>query len=233
MASPGELVKTIADVLGVPEASVVVHDRNLVVAGLRTKGGRGRSAAKMTALDAANLLIGVAASSVVKETVETVQDYADLPSRGGETSTRKDAHSFDNNGNPPPTWNLPGFPIPALQSLPEHHTFRSALVGLIEAATDGTLRDAIKNLRPFSEEHRIPSHWAIEVILWGPYPQAAIRIYCNDFSEKHHYSAIPTDFDALKKWSDEMTAKGGDGDLKQIREFSAKTIFALGDLLKS
>lgn len=227
------MVKVIANVLGVPEPQVVQHDRNLAVAGLRTVGGRGRSAAKMTPLDAANLLIGVAASSMVKETVEIVNDYAGLPSRGGESSIRKDAHSFDNNGNPPPTWNLPGFPIPALQALPKDHSFRDTLVALIQAATDGTLREAVKNLRPFSEEHRIPSHWAIEVILWGPYPQAAVRIYCHDFSEKHHYSAIPTEMDEIMKWSDEMTARGGDGDLKQIREFSAKTIFALGDLLKS
>lgn len=233
MASPGEMVKVIAGVLGVPEPQVVQHDRNLAVAGLRTVGGRGRSAAKMTPLDAANLLIGVAASSMVKETVEIVNDYADLPSRGGEMSIRKDAHSFDINGNPPPTWNLSGFPIPTLQALPEQHTFRSALVGLIEAAADGTLRAAIKNLRPSSEEHRIPSYWAIDVILWGPHPQAAIRIFCKDFDEKHHYSAIPIDDDAFKEWWDEMTAKDGDGDLKQIREFSAKTIFALGDLLKS
>lgn len=232
MASPGEMVKVIAGVLGVPEPQVVQHDRNLTVAGLRTVGGRGRSAAKMTPLDAANLLIGVTASSMVKETVEIVNEYADLPSASGEMSVRKDARSFENNGNPPTTWNLPGFPIPALLALPEHHTFRSALVALIEAATNDTLCDAIKKLTPFSEEHHIPNFWNIEVILMGPYPQASIRIYCKDFSEKHIYSAIPTDIDAIMKWSDEISGKRDDGDLKQIREFSAKTILALGNLLK-
>lgn len=233
MASPGELVRKVAEVLGVPEPTVVVHDRNLVTAGLRTKGGRGRSAAKMTPGDAANLILAVAGSSMVKDTVETVNDYANLPSRGGEVSIRRDAHSYNNDGNPLPTWNLPGFPIPALQALQKDHTFRDALVGLIESATDGSLREAVKNLRPFSEEHRIPSHWAIKVILWGPYPEAAIRIYCNDFSEKHHYSMIPTGMDEIMKWAKDFDSQHGEGDLKQIREFSAKTILTIGELLKS
>lgn len=234
VASPGEMVKRIAEVFGAPEATVTLHDRNLADAGLRTKGGRGRSAAKMTAADAANLLMAVAGSSMVKNAVQTVQDYSVLPSRGGEISIRKDAHSFSNNGNPPSSWDLADFPIPALQALPPDHTFRDALVGLIDAAADGSLREAVKNLRPFSEEHRIPSHWAIEVILWGPYPQAAIRIYCHDFSEKHHYSAIPTEMDAIMKWSKELEAdRNSNGDLRQIREFSAKTILAVGDLLKN
>lgn len=56
MATPGELVKVIAEVLGVPEPTVVVHDRNLVIAGLRTKGGRGRSAASVTTADGTNVL---------------------------------------------------------------------------------------------------------------------------------------------------------------------------------
>jgi len=43
MATPGELVRTVAEALGIAEATVVQYDRNLVAAGLRTKGGRGRS----------------------------------------------------------------------------------------------------------------------------------------------------------------------------------------------
>ena len=54
MASPGELVRTLAEVLGVPEPTVTVHDRNLVTAGLRTKGGRGRRAASFTVTLAAS-----------------------------------------------------------------------------------------------------------------------------------------------------------------------------------
>lgn len=235
VASPGELVKQISETLGAPEATVTLHDRNLANAGLRTKGGRGRSAAKMSATDVANLLVAVAGSSMVKNTVQTVEDYSGLPSRGGEMSERRDAHSFSNNGNPPSIWNLSAFPIPALQKLPAEHTFRDALVALIEAAADGSLREAVDNL-PVEQfgNHCIPNLWRIEVILWGPYPQAAIRIYCKDFSEKHHYSAIPTGRDELMKWSKDREAdRNNHGDLRQIREFSSKTILAMGDLLKS
>ena len=43
MASPGDLVKVIAATTGEDEATITQHDRNLLIAGLRTKGGRGRS----------------------------------------------------------------------------------------------------------------------------------------------------------------------------------------------
>jgi hypothetical protein len=232
MASPGEMVRTVAEVLGVAEATVTVHDRNLVIAGLRKKGGRGRSAAKMTPLDTANLLIGVAASSMVRDTVEIVNDYANLFSKGGERSIQKDdGQSFEYNA--PPTWNLWGFPIPALQKLREKHTFRDALVALIEASADGTLLEAEAKLRADSfAQDGIADSCRIQVILWGPSPQAAIRISRLNFAENHHYSNMPNDVDAITQWSQEMSVQYGNGDLRQIREFSKKTILAVGDLLR-
>jgi hypothetical protein len=49
IATPGELVRVLASVLGMPEATVVVHDRNLLNVGLRSKKGRGRGAPSITA----------------------------------------------------------------------------------------------------------------------------------------------------------------------------------------
>lgn len=230
MASPGELVKVIADVLGVPEPQVIQHDRNLAVAGLRAVGGRGRSAAKMAPLDAANLLIGVAASSMVKETVEVVKDYAFLPPNSGEIQTDH-KHRTDVT----PKWELSGFPVPALQALPNNHKFRDALACLIQAATDGSLDRAIEALPPQSDpghNHHIPNLWNIRVVLFGPYPQASITIHSTYFTETHRYADIPTEMSELKKWSEEINVKPFNGDLKQIREFSAKTIVAIGNLLK-
>lgn len=228
MASPGELVKATAAALGVPEASVIVHDRNLAIAGIRSKGGRGRSAAKMTSLDAANLLIGVAASSAVKETVSTVQEYGNLPSRNGEVLTQN-AHQDS------PTWCLPGCPVPSLQALPKDHLFIDALTSLIEAASDGTLLNAIENLHR-SEMKRFPKVFEIEVTLWGPVPAARITIrfpgLTAGFTENHHYSTLPTDFTDIQNWENEMSEKGVSGDLKQIRQFSHRTIFELGEVLK-
>lgn len=79
MASPKELVQVVARETGVSEATVIVHDRNLALAGLRSVGGRGRAAARMTYQDAANLIIAVAASRNVKDSAKTVEAYAPLP----------------------------------------------------------------------------------------------------------------------------------------------------------
>lgn len=78
MTTPRELVLSVAMHAGVPESTVTQHDRNLSVAGMRTMGGRGRSAARVTYQDAANLLIAVAGSRNVKDSVATVNDYAGL-----------------------------------------------------------------------------------------------------------------------------------------------------------
>lgn len=234
MASPGEMVKRIAETFGAPEATVTLHDRNLADAGLRTKGGRGRSAAKMTASDVANLLVAVAGSSMVKDAVQTVEAYANLPARNGEFSFESEENRGDFDGNEPKRWHLSGFPIATLQGLPAEHTFRDALAALITAAADGSLQEAIGNLPvEMAGEQRIPNMWRIEVILWGPYPQSAIRIYCRGFSERRSYSLIPNDMDAIMKWSKEMNEERYAGDLRQMREFSSKTILAMGDLLKS
>jgi hypothetical protein len=70
--TPGQLVNAVAIALNVPAETIVQHDRNLVVAGLRTKGGRGHSAAKVTPLDAARLVTAVLGSVRVLDSVDTV-----------------------------------------------------------------------------------------------------------------------------------------------------------------
>ena len=77
MATPGELIKAVAVATGTPEPTVTTHDRNLVTAGLRTKGGRGTSAAKVTPRDAAHLLVAILGSERVQDSVETVRRYSD------------------------------------------------------------------------------------------------------------------------------------------------------------
>src|SRR4051812_9187559 len=102
MASPGDLVRCVATSLGVPEASVVQHDRSLLIAGQRTKGGRGRSAAKVTAADAAKLLISVAGSSYVKDPLPALNGYAQLPVTSSETSSQTSSQGQDG----PAAWSL-------------------------------------------------------------------------------------------------------------------------------
>src|SRR5712671_4544868 len=88
VASPGELVRKFSELLGIAEPTIVLHDRNLVVAGLRSKSGRGNSAARMTARDAAHLLVAVLGSSHVKDSAETVRRYK-------ETRFHKSASGYD------------------------------------------------------------------------------------------------------------------------------------------
>ena len=64
MATPGQLVQVMSDVLGISKATVIPYDRVLSENGLRSKGGRGTSAAQVNSRDAANLLMALAASPI-------------------------------------------------------------------------------------------------------------------------------------------------------------------------
>ena len=76
--TPGQLVHAVAVALDVSEGTVVLHDRNLAAAGLRTKGGRGPSAAKVTPLDAARLFVATLTSVKVTDSVEMLQTFEAL-----------------------------------------------------------------------------------------------------------------------------------------------------------
>jgi hypothetical protein len=121
MATPRQLVETVAGVLGISVATVIVHDRNLSTAPvpLRTVAGRGRAAAKITAVDAANLLIAVTASESVKNSVWTVLTYGGLRGEKSKT-TDTGIRSFD--------------------ELPTHHTLGEFLAVLIDAVAVNELR---------------------------------------------------------------------------------------------
>lgn len=82
MATPKQLVSKIAEVTGIPEGTVILHDRNLMTAGLRSLGVRGRGTSAVTFEDAVSLLVAVVASRNVKDSVKTVLAYRDLPSDG-------------------------------------------------------------------------------------------------------------------------------------------------------
>lgn len=72
MAVLSTLVKALAEVEGLEETQVAWVGRYLREAGLVASGGRGRGGAQMTVTDAANLLIGVNATSTAKEAVGAV-----------------------------------------------------------------------------------------------------------------------------------------------------------------
>ena len=122
MATPGELITAVASVLGVPEATVFQFDRQLAEGGLRSKRGRGRSAARVTPRDASNLLIAVVASPAVKDAVRTCRTYASLPFNYKVGDDRK---LFANAG------------LRCLAELPRKHTLSEALIALITGLAGG------------------------------------------------------------------------------------------------
>ena len=124
MASPGELVAVMADTLGVPRATVAQYDRALAENGLRSSGGRGLSAAKVKAADAANLLIAIMGSPIsgapIKDAAQTCKLYGALRYHIGVRGRPK----------------IPSHKLfKRLADLPATHSFHKALVALIEGAT--------------------------------------------------------------------------------------------------
>lgn len=122
MATPGQLVKVTADALGISQSTVVQYDRLLAQSGFRSKRGRGTSAAKVTAQDAANLLTAIGASSLfglsAKDAVEICQRYSALVSCG-TVKAKSDVSKLGLEG---------------LARLPDSHSFGDALTTLIECA---------------------------------------------------------------------------------------------------
>ncbi len=132
--TPGQFVRTMSIILEVPEETVTQHDRNLVMAGLRTKGGRGPSAPHVTHLDAARLLAATIGSVRTKDSAETIgafekamlrgaMDWSDIPSM---------AH-------------IPKRYVPARRAMdwsdismahiPKRHSFVGALASIIKAVS--------------------------------------------------------------------------------------------------
>lgn len=81
MANSRELVECIATVTGRPVPKIVGHMRNLREAkpSLVTTGGRGITAPRMTAADAASLVCAVLGSESVQESVSTLVALKSLP----------------------------------------------------------------------------------------------------------------------------------------------------------
>ncbi len=119
MATLSELADAVAAVEGIDPATVALIARYIREAGLISTGGRGPSAATMTLTDAANLLIGVNATTTAAEAARIVPTYREL-----------EAHHV---------W-LPADPAdPADGSLIKYGTLGEAIEQLIYATTVGRL----------------------------------------------------------------------------------------------
>jgi hypothetical protein len=126
--TPGQLVSAVSIALGVPHETVVVHDRNLSVAGLRTKGARGRNAPAVTPLDAARLVTAILGSARVADSVETVRafarvTFADTIFTGSQVlAGEREKYEREKSS------------MFAIMGLPQKHNFTEGLAGLIRGA---------------------------------------------------------------------------------------------------
>jgi hypothetical protein len=133
LLTPGQLVNAVAISLNVPAETVVQHDRNLVVAGLRTKGGRGQSAPKVTPLDAARLVTAVLGSVRIVDSVDTVRLFertVRVPPDDIPEETLRNLVEQDSN-----LTRLASAFSHATAGLLQNHNFVEALAALIADAT--------------------------------------------------------------------------------------------------
>jgi len=216
MASSTQLSECVAKQLGLPDATVALHMRNIREAGLITQGGRGRSSARMTAADAAHLLIASVGSLNPKDSVEVVGKYAGIGKIG--------------------RWKWDADLVPKLDQLPKQHTFAEALTALIESAMANDI--SIKNKDAVDFE-------AILITLFWPWDGAKIEFYKFDEAKwrrdpskyvmkpaEPHWLAYGAVFFLAPSSPPITPVVISKADFQQERKFTHRTIFALANLLE-
>ena len=224
MGNPAELIRGAAAGLGIPEATLVVFDRYLRNAELRSRKGRGRGAPQVTARDAAHLLTAVLGSAGVKDAAHTVGRYSETrPQQRG--SGKK---LFGALG------------ITELAVLPAGHSFIDVLEALITSAATGSLSDWLaaeaKSVRgrksdvaPLIEVAALTPGTVGDIRIAGIAPggSAAVRYVLPSPWDKRHK---PPDAE-LDAWEAAMKQRQQDVDLEQYRRISARTILAVAAVI--
>jgi len=213
MASPARLVQTLSEATGVSLATLTDIDRKLVKAGLRSKGGRGFNAARMTPLDAARLLTATLASAQTTLAVAAVNRYANTradPSRSSDDL-------FGASG------------LADLAGLPHQHSFVNGLSALIASAANGALAEQIAAAKPLSA---LPQ---IEVYAFTRATYGRIRLagLANRMTVSVEYLPAPPHPRGRVQSAKRRTSATHEnaGDLEQSRRISERTILAIANLL--
>jgi hypothetical protein len=204
MANSRQLAEAVSAVTGMALPTIVDIDRKLASAGLRTLGGRGLNAARMTALDAARLIVALLGSSQARAAGDTVNRYA--LAYPDETRSTKGRFSAT--------------PIQALAALPVRHSFVEALAALLNsAATESRSRTTAQAGSSWATIEISASNRAIRgSIKMGGTPGTAPVTIEYVGSEAH------------KK----VGARGSghnDGDLEQLRRITDRTLLAIAAVL--
>jgi hypothetical protein len=207
MATPPELVQAISEATGVALATVVDMDRRLVKAKLRTKGGRGLNAARMTALDAARLLTAVLASPQSNAAAEAVLRYE-------HTRPDKDRSNSGLFGN---------IGLDDLAELGPGHGFVEGLAALITSAAGGSLAGLMTGTKGVKAPH-------LEVFAFTRETHGRIRISGLRNGVTANVEYVPA---AQKgKAGKPRNAKGeNSGDLEQSRRITEQTVRTIARLL--
>jgi hypothetical protein len=226
MASPGQLVHVLAAALGIPEATLAQHDRNLRNEGLRSVRGRGWAAPNVTARDLAQLIIAILGSAQVKDSDASVRRYAATRAY----APRSSENLFARLG------------IDELAALPREHSFIDVLEALIVAASTGSLA---KSLARQAKKHKSDMEAVaplIEVAALTPGTSGEIRIagLRKDATASVTY-AQPTPWDkpggrmpgkrAIEAWEERVKKRRVETDLEQSRRISQKTIVRAAAIL--
>ena len=210
MATPAQLVNVISDVTGTPLATITDIDRRLIKVGLRTKHGRGFNAARMTALDAARILVALLASPQVTQSVDAVTRYAATQADSTRSSDGLFVASM----------------LDDLAALPARHSFVEGIAALVASATNGSLA---KLTTP--DNNCTPR---VEVFAFTRATYGRIRIADLPNGQTVNVEYIPSRNDTKAKRAKDAPkpAKAGvTGDLEQSRRITERTILSIAALL--
>jgi hypothetical protein len=213
----------VALALGLPTTALATHVRQLREAGQLTKTGRGVTGAKMTALDAAKLLIAAASSINIKDGVANLSAYGAL-----RTNKR---------------WLLETMPLPEMVSLSADHTLLDALSALIESSMNGSFIGAVRQIQGGEDVDLAtltgpPISFTVSLI--GPVRRARMS-FVNFWL--NHEGEIETDDDDANDYFVAAPVDGGNlppidvyrlsrFDLSHQFSFSHRTIQQVANLLK-
>jgi hypothetical protein len=161
--TPGQLVKAVSLALDVPEETVVQHDRNLVVAGLRTTGARGINAPPVTHRDAARLFVATLASIRTKDSVDAVRAFEKTKFSAPMSKADILARFKERQGMVPKdleheVHNTEKFADVAIMGLPPEHNFVDAIASLIRdaGAPISDLEQYLQRFAPMHVDARLP-----------------------------------------------------------------------------
>jgi hypothetical protein len=198
---------------GVPLATIVDIDRRLVKGKLRTKGGRGFNAARMTPLDAARLVTAVLASPQANAAADAVARYSQT--RVDKTRSSDKLFAVAN--------------LDDLAALPGRHSFVEGLASLIASASTGSLA----KLMTGSKDEWVPQ---IEVFAFTRAIRGRIRIagLSNGPAASVEYvpaGGVKSGRTRKVRPSGAVAADESAGDLEQSRRITARTLLPIARLL--